>query len=111
MQALEAMKVSYGASNCFLLRMNSRPPGHMDEQLPDPWSQFISNRIDTSLETKLTPENSPLASRANALEIGQEASETGNTLTYHPLSPDIDDNYLVSDFFTNHYLCIVCVIF
>lgn len=37
------MKNIYGANNCFLLQMNSRPPGQVDDNihLPDPWSQFL----------------------------------------------------------------------
>lgn len=37
------MKNIYGANNCFLLQMNSRPPGQIDDNthLPDPWSQFL----------------------------------------------------------------------
>lgn len=37
------MKNVYGVNNCFLLQMNSRPPGQSDDNihLPDPWSQFI----------------------------------------------------------------------
>lgn len=101
------MKTSYGASNCFLLRMNSRPVGQCDTQLPDPWSQFLSNRIDYSSERK-TPENSPLSTRVNALEVGEEASESGNILSYHPLSPDIDDNLVLNHI---NYFCKPFVIF
>lgn len=72
--------------------MNSRPPGHTEEQLPDPWSQFLSNRISPgNINNDVTPETSPLASRANMLEIGLEASESGNSMEYHPLSPDVED--------------------
>lgn len=71
--------------------MNSRPPGHTEEQLPDPWSQFLSNRISPGNINNITPESSPLASRNNTLEVGLEASETGNLVEYHPLSPDVDD--------------------
>lgn len=71
--------------------MNSRPPGHTEEQLPDPWSQFLSNRIRPGNINNITPETSPLASRNNTLEVGLEASETGNSLDYHPLSPDVED--------------------
>ncbi|XP_076665916.1 trafficking protein particle complex subunit 8 homolog l(3)76BDm isoform X1 [Andrena cerasifolii] len=43
------MKNIYGASNCFLLQMNSRPPGQSDDNthLPDPWSQFLIKHSDT----------------------------------------------------------------
>lgn len=94
-KSVEAMQVSYGVSNCFLLRMNSRPPGHSEEQLPDPWSQFLCNRIIPGNINIITPEMSPVVSRANDLEIGLEASEFGNTLEYHPLSPDVEDAVMV----------------
>lgn len=87
------MKVSYGAGNCFLLKINSRPPSHVGEQLPDPWSQFISNKIDSRIEKETV--DFPMPSRGNNLELGQEADESGNTLPYHPLSPDVDDHFLV----------------
>lgn len=92
------MKTSYGAGNCFLLKVNSRPPGHVGEQLPDPWSQFISSKIDSRVENKQTLEDFPVPSQGNNLELGQEANESGNTLPYHPLSPDIDDHFLVWTF-------------
>jgi len=39
------MKTIYGTNNCFLLQMNSRPPGFSDDNthLPDPWSQFLKH--------------------------------------------------------------------
>lgn len=44
------MKNIYGANNCFLLQMNSRPPGQVDDNshLPDPWSQFLEKRVELS---------------------------------------------------------------
>lgn len=44
------MKTIYGANNCFLLQMNSRPPGQSDDNthLPDPWSQFLTKHSDLS---------------------------------------------------------------
>lgn len=99
LQSFEAMKVSYGAGNCFLLKVNSRPPGHIGEQLPDPWSQFMSNKIDSRIENKQTQDDIPVRSRGNNLELGQEARESvNNTLPYHPLSPDIEDHSLVWTF-------------
>jgi len=42
------MKTIYGANNCFLLQMNSRPPGLSDDNthLPDPWSQFLTKHSE-----------------------------------------------------------------
>ncbi|OAD58182.1 Trafficking protein particle complex subunit 8 [Eufriesea mexicana] len=44
------MKNIYGANNCFLLQMNSRPPGQIDDNthLPDPWSQFLLRHSEPS---------------------------------------------------------------
>ncbi|XP_012215025.1 trafficking protein particle complex subunit 8 isoform X2 [Linepithema humile] len=44
------MKTIYGANNCFLLQMNSRPPGLSDDNthLPDPWSQFLIKHSELS---------------------------------------------------------------
>ncbi|XP_076164861.1 trafficking protein particle complex subunit 8 homolog l(3)76BDm isoform X3 [Ptiloglossa arizonensis] len=44
------MKNVYGANNCFLLQMNSRPPGQFDDNthLPDPWSQFLIRHSEIS---------------------------------------------------------------
>lgn len=94
-KSLEAVKAHYGTENCFLLKMNSRPLGYIGEQLPDPWSQFISNQIDPGLENKLTDETPLSATQGSNLEIGQEASEYESTCLYHPLSPDVDDNFYV----------------
>ncbi|KAL0128427.1 hypothetical protein PUN28_003599 [Cardiocondyla obscurior] len=42
------MKNIYGTNNCFLLQMNSRPPGLSDDNthLPDPWSQFLTKHSE-----------------------------------------------------------------
>jgi len=42
------MKTIYGTNNCFLLQMNSRPPGFSDDNthLPDPWSQFLIKHLE-----------------------------------------------------------------
>lgn len=44
------MKRIYGSNNCYLLQMNSRPPGLLDDNvhLPDPWSQFLVKHSDLS---------------------------------------------------------------
>lgn len=85
--AFESLKSTYGTANCFLLRMNSRPPGPQNtDHLPDPWSQFINRNAFTPQNP--SPPGSPNSSRS--LEVAQEADEVKNT-DYHPLSPDHDD--------------------
>uniref|UniRef100_A0A6P7FSR0 Trafficking protein particle complex subunit 8 n=1 Tax=Diabrotica virgifera virgifera TaxID=50390 RepID=A0A6P7FSR0_DIAVI len=92
-ESFDAMKRKHGPSNCFLLKLNSRPSGSSTaEHLPDPWNQFISNSVDVedfapSLESK---------SMKSSLEIGQEADEVKN-INYHPLSP-VNDGILLDDF-------------
>ncbi|KAK5639608.1 hypothetical protein RI129_012100 [Pyrocoelia pectoralis] len=90
-QSLEALKVSYGLSNCFLLRMNSRPPEQTNEQLPDPWSQYVSSTFEVD-SVHSSGENSPYGSKVQlaSSENGYTTSCGSNTLPYHPLSPDID---------------------
>ncbi|KAF7286967.1 hypothetical protein GWI33_002813 [Rhynchophorus ferrugineus] len=89
-EAFNSIKSSYGIANCFLLRMNSRPPGASNnEHLPDPWSQFLNGKIDTK-SYQVTPECSPGPTRHLSLEIGQEANEN-KSLNYHPLSPEVED--------------------
>lgn len=93
-EAYESVKGSYGEPNCFLLRMNSRPPGAANtEHLPDPWSQFISSNIE-SKELKPTPESSPYTSRA-IFDASQD-NDTKTNLNYHPLSPDTEDLVMVA---------------
>ncbi|KAB0801109.1 hypothetical protein PPYR_05463 [Photinus pyralis] len=90
-QTLEALKVSYGLSNCFLLRMNSRPPEHTNEQLPDPWSQYVSSTFEVD-SVQSSGENSPYGSRTQLAfsENGFGTSCGSSTLPYHPLSPDTE---------------------
>ncbi|XP_044765765.1 trafficking protein particle complex subunit 8 [Coccinella septempunctata] len=87
--AYESIKSAYGSTNTCLLRMNSRPPGNngVTEHVADPWSQFISNNIKSSMETSSTAEN--------VYELAEEANEVKSvvtqTLNYHPLSPEHED--------------------
>ncbi|KAK4309286.1 hypothetical protein Pmani_019075 [Petrolisthes manimaculis] len=43
-QVLEQMSSMYGAGNCHMLQINSRPLDHSDIHLPDPWTQFLVQR-------------------------------------------------------------------
>lgn len=96
LQSYETMKVSYGMKSCFLLRLNSVPVGYTGDKLPDPWCRFLASRIESGTDMWITPESPPESPRENTpLEVGQEASESGTTLDYHPLSPNVDDVSLV----------------
>ncbi|GJQ66108.1 hypothetical protein Trydic_g5778 [Trypoxylus dichotomus] len=83
-ECYDALKMSYGTHNCFLLKTNSRRAKQNDDQLPDPWSQFISAKIQCSGSS--TPETSPSTS---AMDLTMDCAD-GNGLTYHPLSPEGD---------------------
>lgn len=115
-----AMKQEYGANNCFLLNINSRPPGQHEDanHLPDPWSQFISRHVETLDTTEYdssprTPAEMigvtamPNRVSTDDTEIAQEASqeaqyehsvESGASspvpVIQHPLSPQEDGYHL-----------------
>lgn len=106
------MRVSYGTNNCFVLRINSRQPGQVDEQLPDPWSQYIASNLDGERnDGNQTPDVSPSTVQimSQSLEIGQELSEETSALPYHPLSPDMDEHDFVGTIF--FLVCEVCFIY
>lgn len=67
--------------------MNSRPPGKIEEQLADPWSQFVNTRIQLTEQEK-TPDSSPNTFRASSQFESHNQIEKGNALEYHPLSPE-----------------------
>ncbi|KAJ8941445.1 hypothetical protein NQ318_016077 [Aromia moschata] len=89
-KAFESIKISYGATNCFLLRMNSRPIRSVNtEHLPDPWSQFIASQIELKDSKDVQDITSNIMK--TSLEIGQEAEEVKDNSNYHPLSPVTED--------------------
>ncbi|KAG5890112.1 hypothetical protein JTB14_005243 [Gonioctena quinquepunctata] len=86
-KTFDSIKMSYGASSCFLLRTNSRSSKVViDEHLPDPWCQFINTQIEMK-ECRVNSENNTMKT---SLEIGQEAEEVKHD-NYHPLSPVNED--------------------
>ncbi|XP_067001319.1 trafficking protein particle complex subunit 8 isoform X2 [Anabrus simplex] len=98
----DAIKNTYGISNCFFLQMNSRPPGNIEDQshLPDPWSQFLTRQLDgqdasdhdssprtpaemggvTVMPSRITfdggLDSGSGTGETHNLEVGQEAGET-----------------------------------
>lgn len=48
------MKQKYGTQGCYLLKINSRTPNRAsDEQIPDPWSQYLQkNSIQNQVYVK-----------------------------------------------------------
>lgn len=103
------MKATYGTNNCFLLRMNSRPPGKT-EQLPDPWSRYIVNRRVhiVSQEAISPPGGDGSPNIIKTLVESPEFKKDGNNLEYHPLSPDrVPVNYLCFKIFMYKILIIL----
>lgn len=49
--AFNTMKTAYGVANSYFLQINSNPPGHRKDEShrPDPWSQFLTRRLDNQV--------------------------------------------------------------
>lgn len=87
-KSYETIKAKYDASNCFLLKVNSRSPLAVNsDHLPDPWSQFIDSNSykDSKISTELDSSKEP------PQEIAVEAEEKTSILSNHPLSPTNDN--------------------
>ncbi|KAG5334145.1 TPPC8 protein, partial [Acromyrmex charruanus] len=85
------MKTIYGTNNCFLLQMNSRPPGLSDDNthLPDPWSQFLIKHLELTgnNEQNSSPRTPADTGGVSAMpsELTTETEKTSQTGT--PLMP------------------------
>ncbi|XP_007893230.1 trafficking protein particle complex subunit 8 isoform X3 [Callorhinchus milii] len=91
----EEIKQRYGSQGCYLLKFNSRTPlGGSDEQIPDPWSQYL-NRSNlqsqeicedgpTSLVTNKNKENSIKALEVEGTDISIKDG-VANNYKSHPL--------------------------
>ncbi|XP_020281979.1 trafficking protein particle complex subunit 8 isoform X2 [Pseudomyrmex gracilis] len=85
------MKTIYGANNCFLLQMNSRPPGLSDDNthLPDPWSQFLTkhSEVSGSSEQNSSPRTPADTGGVSAMpsEVTTESDKTSQAGT--PIMP------------------------
>ncbi|XP_011314468.1 trafficking protein particle complex subunit 8 [Fopius arisanus] len=100
------MKNLYDINNCFLLQMNSRPPGQADDvlHLPDPWSQFLTKHADISLDHSSSPrtpaDTTGVSSMPNQVTSGHDKSSQAGTpvAPQNPilLSPDITDKISLS---------------
>ncbi|XP_024936039.1 trafficking protein particle complex subunit 8 [Cephus cinctus] len=100
------MKNIYGLNNCFLLQMNSRPPGPSDDSthLPDPWSQFlikhsdISGSSEQSSSPRTPADTSGVSAMPNELTTDQ-SSQAGTPVAPHNpvlVSPDQADTISLS---------------
>ncbi|XP_015112086.1 trafficking protein particle complex subunit 8 [Diachasma alloeum] len=100
------MKNLYDSNNCFLLQMNSRPPGQSDEtlHLPDPWSQFLTKQPDYSLDHSSSPrtpaDTTGVSSMPNQVTSGHDKTSQAGTpvAPQNPilLSPDVTDKISLS---------------
>ncbi|EGW04823.1 Protein TRS85-like, partial [Cricetulus griseus] len=59
----EEMKQKYGTQGCYLLKINSRAPNRTsDEQIPDPWSQYLQKN---SIQNQESYEDGPCIMTSN----------------------------------------------
>ncbi|XP_026983489.1 trafficking protein particle complex subunit 8 isoform X6 [Sagmatias obliquidens] len=59
----EEMKQKYGTQGCYLLKINSRTPNRAsDEQIPDPWSQYLQKN---SIQNQESYEDGPCTITSN----------------------------------------------
>uniref|UniRef100_A0A671Y476 Trafficking protein particle complex subunit 8 n=1 Tax=Sparus aurata TaxID=8175 RepID=A0A671Y476_SPAAU len=74
----EDMKQRYGSQGCYLLKMNTRSfSAEGDEQIPDPWSQYLQRNI---LHTQV---------RTNNISAAEVDNGVSGSLESHPLQLDI----------------------
>ncbi|XP_049910799.1 trafficking protein particle complex subunit 8 isoform X2 [Epinephelus moara] len=92
----EDMKQRYGHQGCYLLKMNSRTiSAEEDEQIPDPWSQYLHRNNLQSQETlddvAAAVNSAAVENNISAAEVDcQHSTEKGasNSLDSHPLQLD-----------------------
>ncbi|KAM3876034.1 trafficking protein particle complex subunit 8 [Diretmus argenteus] len=80
----EDMKQRYGAQGCYLLKVNSRTASaEADEQIPDPWSQYLHrNNIHSQVSSTVLPLHS------YNMTITSKSDGGSNNLDSHPLQLD-----------------------
>lgn len=86
----EDMKQRYGTQGCYLLKINSRSgAGGADEQIPDPWSQYLHK---TSIHTPELYEesavNNVVENNVDAVEDGLDSAARDGISESHPLQLD-----------------------
>ncbi|XP_053285901.1 trafficking protein particle complex subunit 8 isoform X1 [Pleuronectes platessa] len=91
----EDMKQRYGPQGCYLLKMNSRTLStEEDEQIPDPWSQYLhrNNLHNQEILDDLTVNSAPVENSVGAAEVdyphSTEKDGVSNSLESHPLQLD-----------------------
>uniref|UniRef100_A0A8C5EB03 Trafficking protein particle complex 8 n=1 Tax=Gouania willdenowi TaxID=441366 RepID=A0A8C5EB03_GOUWI len=82
----EDMKQRYGPQGCYLLKINSRTiSAGVDEQIPDPWSQYLHKNNCQQQVSQL--DGSPASNISNRGDRGSGDVMSGN-LENHPLQLD-----------------------
>ncbi|CDQ97968.1 unnamed protein product [Oncorhynchus mykiss] len=63
------MKQRYGSQGCYLLKINSRTAAAgTDEQIPDPWSQYLNKSSLQSQDQSEEPAPTPVVVNNTAVE-------------------------------------------
>ncbi|XP_075935366.1 trafficking protein particle complex subunit 8 isoform X1 [Anarhichas minor] len=91
----EEMKQRYGHQGCYLLKMNSRTfSAEEDEQIPDPWSQYLHRNnlpnqevLDDAAVNSAAVENNISAAEVDSHHT-TEKDGASNSLESHPLQLD-----------------------
>uniref|UniRef100_A0A8C8IUC7 Trafficking protein particle complex 8 n=1 Tax=Oncorhynchus tshawytscha TaxID=74940 RepID=A0A8C8IUC7_ONCTS len=88
----EDMKQRYGAQGCYLLKVNSRTAAAgADEQIPDPWSQYLhksSLQSQVQLGPRLSVPSIYLLMYRTSEVDGHDSEEKGDLDNTHPLQLD-----------------------
>ncbi|XP_039610360.1 trafficking protein particle complex subunit 8 isoform X1 [Polypterus senegalus] len=94
----EEMKQRYGTQGCYLLKINSRTSSvGSDEQIPDPWSQYLQKTVllnqelyedGVAIVNSKNAENSVNAQDLDMLDLSVKADGIPNNFKMHPLQLD-----------------------
>ncbi|XP_028817485.1 LOW QUALITY PROTEIN: trafficking protein particle complex subunit 8 [Denticeps clupeoides] len=90
----EDMKQRYGSQACYLLKINSRQGGAAaDEQIPDPWSQYLNRSSTFTQDVYDGGVSADLNSMGNDINSDMDATDStkdtvSNNLADHPLQLD-----------------------
>ncbi|GAA6231935.1 trafficking protein particle complex subunit 8 [Lates japonicus] len=91
----EDMKQRYGSQGCYLLKINSRTfSTEDDEQIPDPWSQYLhrNNLHNQDILDDLTVNSTAVENNISAADVDcnhpTEKDGLSNSLGNHPLQLD-----------------------
>ncbi|XP_035987526.1 LOW QUALITY PROTEIN: trafficking protein particle complex subunit 8 [Fundulus heteroclitus] len=98
----EDMKQRYGSHGCYLLKINSRAssPPEEDEQIPDPWSQYLHKQNLRNQDlSDLTPpvnvasaQNSVVTPETDCCDSTEKGPGVSSCLDTHPLQLDADSS-------------------